>query len=151
VIAREPFYKIQKRRIFDVLGMTQTTDSTRFNGSGNMGTTLVDYTKWDRALWQQDPRLLSVAGYKMLFAQGKFDNDEPIDYGFGWRLECRNGKLLTAEHDGAGSGTTAARNLIRRHFKDGITVAIFAQDPPQLGRSNREEFVSEIYEWLLRN
>lgn len=151
VITREPFHEYQKRRIFDVLGMTQTTDSKRFNGSGNLATTLVDYTKWDRALWQKDPRLLSTSGYKMLFTQGKFDSGDPIAYGFGWRLEYRNGELLTAEHGGVGSGTTAARNLVRRHYKDGTTVAIFAQEHPQIGRSDRAAFVSEIYESLLHN
>lgn len=54
VIAGEPFHQFQKRRIFDVLGMADTTDSERFNGSGNMATTLNDYAKWDRALWEED-------------------------------------------------------------------------------------------------
>ncbi len=150
VIVGEAFHDFQKRRIFDVLELADTIDSTRFNGSGNMGTTLVDYTKWDRALWEQDSRLLSEAGHKILFTQGVLDNGEPIDYGFGWRLNYRNGKLLTAEHGGVGSGTTAARNLIRRHFDDQTTVAIFAQEHPQIGRSDREVLVSEIYESLLK-
>jgi len=150
VIAREPFHEFQQRRIFDVLGMSETTDSTTFNGSGNMRTTLVDYGKWDRALWQQDPRLLSTKGYQMLFTPGEFDNGDPIPYGFGWRLEYRDDKLLTAEHGGVGSGTTAARNLVRRHFSDGTTVAIFVQENPQIGRTDRAELVREIYEWSLR-
>lgn len=149
-ITDEPFHEFQKRRIFDVLGMTGTSDSARFNGSGNMGTTLVDYTKWDLALWEQDPRLLSTAGYKMLFTRGVFDNGEPIDYGFGWRLTYGNGQLVAAEHGGVGSGTTAARNLVRRHYSDQTTVAIFAQEHPKLGRSDRDLLVSEIYEALLR-
>ena len=60
-------------------------------------------------------------------------------------------QALTAEHGGVGSGTTAARNLVGRHFKDGTTVVIFAQEHPEIGRSDRAEFVSEIYEWLLKN
>ena len=67
---RRVVLRLSKRRIFDVLKMSETTDSTRFNGSGNMGTTLVDYTTWDRALWERDPRLLSADGYKLLFTQG---------------------------------------------------------------------------------
>ncbi len=62
VITGESFHDFQKRRIFDVLELTSTTDSTRFNGSGNMRTTLLDFAKWDRALWEQDPRLLSTVG-----------------------------------------------------------------------------------------
>lgn len=151
VITDEPFHNFQKRRIFDVLGMSETTDSTRFNGSGNMQTTLVDYTKWDRALWERDPRLLTENGYEMLFQQGKFDDGRPVDYGFGWRLKYRNGELVTAEHGGVGSGTTAARNLVRRHFDNGMTIAIFAQEHPLLGRDARAEFVSAIYEQLLNH
>ncbi len=149
-VTGESFHDFQKRRIFDVLGMTETTDSTRFNGSGNMRTTLVDYTKWDRALWDQDPRLLSLAGYEMLFQQARLDDGTPVDYGFGWRMKYRDGELLIAEHGGVGSGTTAARNLVRRHFNEGITVAIFAQENPELGREDRARFVSELYEYVLR-
>ena len=45
VIACKPFHEFQQRRIFDVLELNDTTDSERFNGSGNMVTTLVDYAK----------------------------------------------------------------------------------------------------------
>ena len=151
VITGESFHDFQQRRIFDVLEMTNTTDSVSFNGSGNLKTTLGDYTKWDRALWKRDPRLLSEKGYKLLFTQGELDSGTPVDYGFGWRLRYRDGSLLTAEHGGVGSGSTAARNLIRRHFADGVTVAIFAQEHPQLGRDDRAALVSEIYEWILRD
>jgi len=148
VITRESFHDFQQRRIFDVLGMTETTDSTRFNGSGNMRTTLVDYTKWDQALWRKDPRLLSAAGYQMLFQRGELDNGEPVDYGFGWRLPYQGDQPMVAEHGGVGSGTTAARNLVRRNLQDGTTVAIFAQENPHLGRTDRAALVSEIGEWL---
>lgn len=151
VVTQESFHDFQKRRIFDVLGMTDTTDSTRFNGSGNMRTTLVDYTKWDRALWKEDRRLLSPDAYRLLFTQGQLDDGGPINYGFGWRLYYQSEALLTAEHGGVGSGTTAARNLIRRHFNDGTTIAIFAQEHPQLNRNDRSALVSEIYEWIVRN
>lgn len=130
--------------------MSDTTDSLRFNGSGNMKTTLADYTKWDTALWKQDSNLLSAEGYELLFTRGTYDNGEPIDYGFGWRLQYRADEILTAEHSGVGSGTTAARNLIRRHFADQTTVAIFAQENPALGRDDRDALVTEIYESLLR-
>ncbi len=38
VITGESFHDVQKRRILDVLQMNDTTDSTHFNGSGNMKT-----------------------------------------------------------------------------------------------------------------
>ena len=148
VITEESFHDFQKRRIFDVLELTATSDSTRFNGSGNMRTTLLDYTKWDKALWRQDPRLLSERGYRMLFTEGTLDNGEPLGYGFGWRVNYQDKQLVTAEHGGVGSGNTAARNLIRRHFSDQTTVAIFAQENRELGRVDREVLVTEIYDAL---
>ena len=150
VIADEPFHEFQQRCIFDVLGLTETTDSHRFNGSGNMVTTLADYAKWDKALWDQDPRLLSKDGYKMIFAQGTFDNGQPVEYGFGWRVESKNGQPIMAEHGGGGSGTTAARNWIQRHFKDGTTVAFFAQEHPDLNRETRRAFSSDLYAAVLK-
>ncbi|MEP3478954.1 MAG: serine hydrolase [Fuerstiella sp.] len=150
VIANEPFHEFQQRRIFDVLQLTSTTDSQRFNGSGNMVTTLIDYAKWDKALWDQDPRLISKAGYRMIFTQGNLDNGAPVEYGLGWRVVCNEGKLVVAEHGGAGSGTTAARNWIRRHFKDGTTVAFFAQEIPDLNRDARQVFSSQLYEAVLK-
>ena len=150
VIAREPFHQFQKRRLFDVLEMDNTTDSTRFNGSGSMATTLEDYAKWDRAIWQKDDRLLTPAGYKMLFSRGALDNGEPVDYGFGWKLTYRDGQLVSADHGGWGSGTTAARNQIKRSFENNTTVAVFAQEYPEFGRLTehgrklREVFVEDI-------
>lgn len=151
VIAGEPFHAFQQRRIFDVLEMTETTDSHRFNGSGNMVTTLVDYAKWDTALWKKDPRLLSNEGYNMIFSQGTFDNGDPIEYGFGWQVKHQDGQLVIAEHGGAGSGTTAARNWIRRHFEDGTTVAFFAQEHPQLHREARKQFSSDLYDAIRKS
>ncbi|QDT12621.1 Penicillin-binding protein 4* [Planctomycetes bacterium K23_9] len=148
VIAGEPFHAFQMKRILDVLDMSDTTDSTRFNGSGNMKTTLLDYAKWDQAMWEKDDRLLPSAGYDMLFQPGALDNGESVDYGFGWYVSYENDKLVSMEHGGAGSGTTAARNWIRRHTKDQTTVAIFAQEHRQLTRSKRQLLVSEIYQAL---
>ncbi|WP_146457557.1 serine hydrolase domain-containing protein [Rubripirellula tenax] len=151
VIVGEPFHQFQQRRIFDVLELTGTTDSHRFNGSGNMVTTLVDYAKWDKALWQKDPRLLSKNGYNLLFTQGTFDNGEPVEHGFGWQVRHENGKSVMAEHGGGGSGTTAARNWIRRHFEDGTTVAFFAHEHPQLNTEARMKLSSELYEAVLKS
>lgn len=145
VVTGESFHEFQQARIFDVLDLTGTTDSTLFNGSGNMSTTLVDYTKWDRALWERDARLLSPEGYKLLFTRGKLDSGDPVDYGIGWQLQFRDGELVIAEHGGSGSGTTAARNWIRRHLADRTTVAIFAQEHPQLIRERRKALVGELY------
>lgn len=150
VLTDESFHEYQQRQIFDALGMSETTDSSRFNGSGNMRTTLLDYEKWDRALWEHDPRLLSPEGYAMLFTPGVLDNGERVDYGFGWELDFENEQLISARHGGAGSGTTAARNMVLRHFDDRTTVAIFAQEHPLLTRSRRDQFADSVYQTLIK-
>jgi CubicO group peptidase (beta-lactamase class C family) len=152
VVSGKPFHVFQQERIFDVLGMEDTTDSQRFNGSGNMRTTLEDYAKWDRALWQQDERLLCRRGFQMIFRRGTLDSGTPVDYGFGWKLKYGEGGLEVAEHGGWGSGTTAARNMVKRYFDDEITVAVFGQEYPDLGRrtedgrSVREVVCDEIHQ-----
>lgn len=146
VIAGEPFHQFQKRRIFDVLGMAHTTDSERFNGSGNMVTTLDDYAKWDRAIWDEDKRLLSPTGWRMLFAPGKFDDGKPVDYGFGWHLNLVNGQLESVDHGGGGSAPISARNFVRRHLSARTTVAFFAQERPNLDIDARKALAEEIYE-----
>jgi len=138
VLADEPFSQFQQRRIFDVLDMNSTYDSRRFNGSGNMRTTLEDYAKWDRALWHKDRRLLSEDGYELLFRRGRLDDGSPVNYGFGWKLTYEDGQLVFAEHGGWGSGTTAARNQIRRYEEEKTTVAVFAQECPEFGTATEQ-------------
>jgi len=86
IIAHKPFHEFQQERIFDVLGMEDTRDSERFNGSGNLRITLEDYAKWDRALW--DGTLLEDEKMaRLLFRSGTLDNGDPVGYGFGWQVE----------------------------------------------------------------
>ncbi|WP_166821377.1 serine hydrolase [Thalassoroseus pseudoceratinae] len=151
VTSGRPFHEFQKQRIFDVLEFKDSSDSTRFNGSGSMRTSLRDYAIWDQALWDKNEMLLSRQGFDMLFQRGTLDDGTPVDYGFGWKLTYEDDKLVTAEHGGWGSGTTAARNQIKRFIDDRITVAVFAQEHPEFGRKNeagekiREVIVDEIY------
>jgi D-alanyl-D-alanine carboxypeptidase len=154
VVSGEPFHVFQKRRIFDVLDMKDTTDSTRFNGSGNMRTTIDDFVRWDRALWKQDRRLLSPDGYNMLFRRGKLDDGSPVDYGFGWFLEYEGDQLKFAKHGGWGSGMSAARNMVTRYAPDQIAVAAFAREHPEFGRRTenrrrlRDVVCDEIHEFI---
>ena len=127
VIAGEPYHKFQKRRIFDVLGMSNTADHHAFNGSGRIWTTLNDYAKWDAALWRQDGRLLSPAGYQMLWTTGATDDGEAVHYGFGWFLTP---DASCVWHTGSGNGW---KNGVHRLSQGSTTVAIFSKQNPQLG------------------
>lgn len=145
LIAEEPFHQFQQRRIFDALGMASTTNSSRFNGSGSMSTTLLDYGKWNRTLWGHDSRLLTAGSHRRLFVRGQLDDGQLVEYGYGWRLKYSGDDLVYAEHGGAGSAPTAARNWVRRYTDRQTTIAVFSQEHPSFVRSERESFVDKLY------
>lgn len=142
VITEVPFHEFQQERIFDPLEMRDTTDSHHFNGSGNMTTTLMDYAKWDRALWNGS--LLKQNLSDCYFAAGKLDNGERVDYAMGWRLEFESEKLARVFHGGVGSPPRNARNLISRDLKNRTTVALFIREYTGLSKARRAEFVEAI-------
>ena len=142
VVSGMTFHQFQKERIFDVLGMINTTDSTRFNGSGNMAMSLEDYVKWDRALW--DGPLLNDRTSKLLYQSGKLDDGESVGYGFGWWVVHDNGELIEMSHGGSGRAPTSSRNWIIRDLRHRVTVAIFARENLKFNRSYRENFAKEI-------
>lgn len=148
VVAGKPFHEFQQERIFDVLGMKDTTDSSRFNGSGNMTITLRDYAKWDRALWDQT--LLNEETSKLLFQSGTLNKGEPVGYGFGWRVEYEDGKLKEVRHSGVGSPKSSARNIIVRDMENRITVALFVRENLTFGKVHRREFADEIRKFVLK-
>ena len=142
VITEKPFHEFQQERIFDPLEMKDTSDSTRFNGSGNMITTPLDYAKWDRALWNQT--LLDEETSKLYFSPGKLDNGERVDYGMGWRLEFDEDSLIKVQHDGVGSPPRNARNRISRNLDTRTTVAMFARENTGFTKARRAGFVAAV-------
>lgn len=142
VITKMPFHEFQQERIFDALEMQDTTDSTRFNGSGNMMTSISDYAKWDRALWNQS--LLNEETSELYFAAGKLDSGERVEYGMGWRLEFYHDKLVRVFHGGVGSPPRSARNGISRDLKNRTTVAFFVRENTDFGKAKRAEFVEAL-------
>lgn len=142
VLAAKPFHEFQKERIFDVLGMSDSSDSASFNGSGNMMTTLEDYAKWDRAVWQGS--LLEEKTAKLLFQSGTLDNGEPVGYGFGWKVRYEQGKLVEVEHGGVGSAPNNSRNLILRDMQNRITIAFFARENLKFTRAYKDKIVREM-------
>ncbi len=142
VITEEPFHVFQQKRIFDKLRMSDTTDSKRFNGSGNMVTTLNDYEKWDRALWEGT--LLEGESAKLLFKSGTLDNGGKVDYGFGWKLSHDNdGQLIEVHHGGAGNNS---RSFVLRDLSNRITVVFFGRENLSLTLKVRMKLA-----WALRD
>lgn len=81
-------------------------------GDGGIYTSLVDYGKWDRALYTE--ALLSRASLEMMWAPG------PGHYGFGWRVDefagCRR-----LHHEGFSCGF---RNHVMRFPDERLTILI---------------------------
>lgn len=147
VVAEKPFHEFQREKIFDVLGMSSTSDSTRFNGSGNMSTTLSDYAKWDRAL--RERILLGEESSALLFKSGTLDNGDKVNYGFGWKLVFDGDELIEVFHGGVGSPPRSARNFVLRDLRNHITVVFFARENLSFVRAVRQKFASDLRDQAL--
>lgn len=136
-----PFAKFLESRIFAPLGMDNTVayqkgistvrnraygyaveDGTiRFSdqsttsavlGDGGIYTSVLDYYKWDQALYTE--RLLSRESLAKMWT-GNFG-----DYGFGWRVNTKDGHRRL-HHDGSTSGF---RNYVIRYPDERMTVLV---------------------------
>ena len=143
VITGKPFHQFQQERLFDVLGMDQSSAvSQRFNGAGNVQTSLTDYAKWDRALW--DGSLVQPATWKMMTQSGTLDDGTPVGYGFGWHLTHENGELVEMTHTGGGSPPGNARNIVLRDLRHRLTVVFFSRENLQYTRDIRHQIAREL-------
>ncbi|MCX6854709.1 MAG: serine hydrolase [Verrucomicrobia bacterium] len=148
VITKKPFHQFQQERLFDVLGMNQSSAvSLRFNGAGNVQASLNDYAKWDRALW--DGSLVKPATWQMMTQSGTLDDGTPVGYGFGWHLKHENGELLEMTHTGGGSPPGNARNVVLRDLRHRLTVVFFSRENLQYTREIRHQIAAEIRDCAL--
>lgn len=99
----------------------------RFNGAGNVQTSLTDYAKWDRALW--DGSLAQPATCKMMTQPGTLDDGTLVGHGFGWHLTHESGELVEMTHTSGGSPPGNARNIVLRDLRRRSTV-VFPRKPP---------------------
>lgn len=143
VIAGKPFHQFQQERIFDVLGMNQSSAvSKNFNGAGNVESSLNDYAKWDSALW--DGTLVKPATWEMMTRSGTLDDGTPVGYGFGWYVTHENGELVEMTHTGGGSPPGNARNVVLRDLRHRLTVVFFSRENVQYTREIRNQIAGEI-------
>lgn len=156
-VSGKTYPEFQKERILDKIGMKNTEPVAALNGTGNIETTLEDYTKWDRALWNHE--LLNDQTSELIFRPGKLDNSEPVAYGFGWVLELPQKELKQKElkqmkprlvyHTGGGRLKGNARNLVLRDLSNEITIAFFIRDNLKFTRELRHKMKDDLYEFVL--
>lgn len=143
----QTYREFQQEQILDKLGMKNTEPVAAMNGAGNMETTLDDYLKWDRAIWNQT--LLSDRTSQFIFSPGVLDNGQPVSYGFGWKVDPDRKNPRIVRHGGSGSLKGNARNMILRDLTNEITVAFFIRDNLKFSRTLRESIAAEFHEFVL--
>ena len=109
-------------------------------GSGGLMSTVVDFAKWDAALYTDNPLPKAVRDV-IWAAQANVDEDDK--YGYGWFLRTKNGKHIL-RHSG---GTIGFTSNFLRHLDDKLTVVVLENVA-----SGGAVLLSEaIADWYLRN
>ena len=88
-------------------------------GDGGIYSNVDDLFKWDQALYTE--KLVKLATLKKAFEQGKLNNGEDFDYGFGWEVIDEN----TVYHSGVWAGF---RTSISRYRDSKDTVIILTNN-----------------------
>lgn len=101
-------------------------------GDGGIYTSVLDYLKWDRALYTED--LLSAELLKEMWTAGLGD------YGLGWRVDVVDGHRRL-HHDGSTSGF---RNYVIRYPDDRMTVLVLTNRRGPAVKTLAEQ-VAEMY------
>jgi CubicO group peptidase (beta-lactamase class C family) len=83
-------------------------------GDGGIYTSLEDLRRWHRAI--DNGTLLDHATLLQMFTRARLNNEQLVDYGFGWRVSLYQGKLSHA-HSGSSIGFNhATRRLPNQHL-----------------------------------
>jgi CubicO group peptidase (beta-lactamase class C family) len=92
--------------------------SLNTTADGSLYLTVLDYAKWDAALYTE--QLLKRESLESMWTQAKLADGRPRDYGFGWALYSVRGHRLV-EHAGGWQGFSTD---IARFVDDGLTVVV---------------------------
>jgi CubicO group peptidase (beta-lactamase class C family) len=116
----------------DTVQFSDQSTTSAVLGDGGTYTSVLDYYKWDQALYTE--KLLSRAALDQMWTANLGD------YGFGWRVDTFNGHRRL-HHDGSTSGF---RNYVMRYPDDNLTVLVLTnrREPDAMPLA---EAVSAIY------
>lgn len=108
-------------------------------GDGGIYTSVMDYFKWDQALYTE--RLVSRATLQEAFSPARLANGTLSQYGFGWRFEERRGTRIIY-HNGSTCGfSTAVRRVPERQ----LSVIILSNN----ANGKAPTLADELLDWLL--
>jgi len=88
-------------------------------GDGGIYTSVVDYFRWDQALYTD--QLVSRETLAEALTPARLADGTPTNYGFGWRIDQRHG-VNVIHHDG---GTSGFNTAVRRVPQRNLAVVIF--------------------------
>jgi CubicO group peptidase (beta-lactamase class C family) len=91
-------------------------------GDGNVFSTAADLARWDRAL--RERKILKPASIDLLFAPGRLDSGELLDYGLGWCVGASDGRRFV-NHAGSWAGTST---YIMRFLDRGDSAIVLSND-----------------------
>jgi CubicO group peptidase (beta-lactamase class C family) len=98
-----------------------TRNDCPVNGDGGLFSNLEDLARWDAALAQG--KLVKKETLQLAFTPGKLTEGE-CDYGFGWRVQTRDGKRVV-DHNGSWNGT---RTYLGRWIDERITIVVLSNN-----------------------
>lgn len=100
-------YRVENAAVIE----TDQSTTSAVLGDGGIYSSVLDYLKWDRALYPDGRRLVSSETLHLAFSPGQFPDGEPIPYGFGWKFS-RHARHRVIFHTGETCGfNTCARRI----------------------------------------
>ena len=110
-------------------------------GSGGIQSTVLDFAKWDAALYTDSPLAKSLR--EQMWTSAKLNDGKETGYGFGWGVRTRNGKRILA-HTGS---TPGFNSKIVRHIDDKLTVIVFEN----VANGGAPKLADQIADWFLQD
>jgi len=108
-------------------------------GDGGIYTSVMDYFKWDQALYTE--RLVSRKTLEEAFSPARLADDTLSPYGFGWRFEEKQG-VHVIYHNGSTCGfSTAVRRVPERR----LSVIVLSNN----ANGKAPTLADELLDWLL--
>lgn len=92
-------------------------------GDGGVYASAHDLLKWDQGLYTE--KLVKNETLAKAFTQGKTNDGESTDYGFGWGVEIEDGEPVSVSHSG---GWVGFRTFISRDLVNKRTVILLTND-----------------------
>jgi len=107
-------------------------------GDGGIYTSVVDYFRWDQALYTD--QLVSRRALAEAFTPAKLADGTATNYGFGWRIEQRHG-VTVIHHDGE---TCGFNNAVRRVPEQRLTVVVLTNRAGEAARDIADRLLAGL-------